>query len=222
MNHNLYLIERKAPTPEEKEIIEDIPFMQGVLDFSMILGERVFKNREIEYKFKLFDTDYSQRKVIETRIKQELMPFGEQKLIDSHDIGYHWLGKCKEVDIENDEQFRSMIITIKFECYPFLIGQNSYFTDIWDDFNFETDVANFTKYEVNGTKTIYLYNASANSVKPEIVATSDFNVFLNQEKFVFKTGKSSNILFSLATGLNKLTVEGNGTIAFHYRIEVMA
>lgn len=222
MNHNLYLIERSAPAPEEKEIIEDIPFMQGVLDFSMILGERVFGNREIEYKFKLFDADYSQRKVTETRIKQELVPFGEQKLVDSHDEGYYWLGKCKEVEVENDEQFRIMTVTVKFDCYPFLIGKNSYFTDVWDDFNFETDVANFTKYEVNGTKTIYLYNASANSVKPEVVATGDFNVFLNQEKFVFKVGSSSNILFSLTVGMNKLTVEGEGTIAFHYRTEVMA
>ena len=32
-NEKLYLIERNAPTPEEKEILKDIPFKQGVLDF---------------------------------------------------------------------------------------------------------------------------------------------------------------------------------------------
>lgn len=28
-----YLQKREAPTPDEKEIVESIPFMQGVLDF---------------------------------------------------------------------------------------------------------------------------------------------------------------------------------------------
>lgn len=195
--------------------------MQGVLDFSMILGERVFNQREITYKFKLFNTAYTQRKVVETRLKQQLMPYGEQALYDSHDKDYYWLGKCKSVEVEDDEKLKFLVATIIFKCYPFMIGKNTYFTDVWDDFNFETDVANFTKYDVNGTRTILLYNASTNSVKPEIVATGDFNVILNGEKFTFKKGKSSNILFSLTIGLNKLTVEGNGTISFHYRTEVM-
>src|SRR5699024_11943405 len=43
----LYLLNRDAPTPEEKEIIEDLPYSQGVLDFSMIMGERMFDNRTL-------------------------------------------------------------------------------------------------------------------------------------------------------------------------------
>ena len=64
-NETLHLIERNAPTPEEKEILKDIPFKQGVLDFSALLGSRVFKNREIEYVFMLFNTPYNQRKIVE-------------------------------------------------------------------------------------------------------------------------------------------------------------
>ena len=70
-NEKLYLIERNAPTPEEKEILKDIPFKQGVLDFSALLGSRVFKNREIEYVFMLFNTPYNQRKIVERNIKQK-------------------------------------------------------------------------------------------------------------------------------------------------------
>ena len=43
-----YLQKREAPTPDEKEIVESIPFMQGVLDFSSVLGERVFEPRSEE------------------------------------------------------------------------------------------------------------------------------------------------------------------------------
>ena len=38
-----YLQKREAPTPDEKEIVESIPYMQGELDFSSALGERVFE-----------------------------------------------------------------------------------------------------------------------------------------------------------------------------------
>ena len=50
-NEKLYLMERNAPTPDEKEILKNLPFKQGVLDFSALLGSRVFENREIEYVF---------------------------------------------------------------------------------------------------------------------------------------------------------------------------
>ena len=46
-----YLQKREAPTPDEKEIVESIPYMQGELDFSSALGERVFESREITYEF---------------------------------------------------------------------------------------------------------------------------------------------------------------------------
>ena len=48
-----YLQKREAPTPDEKEIVESIPFMQGVLDLSRLLGQRVFESSELTYAFKL-------------------------------------------------------------------------------------------------------------------------------------------------------------------------
>lgn len=36
--YGMSLKERDAPTPSEKEIIEDVPFMQGHHDFSMFLA----------------------------------------------------------------------------------------------------------------------------------------------------------------------------------------
>lgn len=39
--HGFYIIEHDAPSAEEVEIIEQIPFMQGQYDFSMLTGERI-------------------------------------------------------------------------------------------------------------------------------------------------------------------------------------
>lgn len=221
-NEKLYLIERNAPTPEEKEILKDIPFKQGVLDFSALLGSRVFKNREIEYVFMLFNTPYERRKIVERNIKQKLMVHSKNKLFDTHDSNYYWLGKCKAVEVENGERFNQLKVTITFDCYPYMFGRANYFDDYWDTFSFDDDVANYTKYLVNGSLNFQLFNAGSVAVKPEIIVDSRFSVKVNDEDpVVFETGSKQDYYLSLKPGLNKVRVEGTGTIKFHYRKEVM-
>lgn len=221
-NEKLYLIERNAPTPEEKEILKDIPFKQGVLDFSALLGSRVFKNREIEYVFMLFNTTYNQRKIVERNIKQKLMIHSRNKLFDTHDGNYYWLGKCKSVEVENGEQFNQLKVTVTFDCYPYMISHTDYFDDYWDTFEFDEDVANYTKYVVNGSLEFPLFNAGSVAVKPEITVNNTFRVKVNDENFIeFQSGSKQDYYLSLKPGLNKVRVEGNGTIQFHYQKEVM-
>lgn len=221
-NEKLYLIERNAPTPEEKEILKDIPFKQGVLDFSALLGGRVFKNREIEYVFMLFNTPYNQRKIVERNIKQKLMVHPRNKLYDTHDANYYWLGKCKSVEVENGERFNQLKVTITFDCYPYMFSHTNYFDDYWDTFEFDEDVANYTKYIVKGSLDFPLFNAGSVAVKPEITVDSRFRVKVNDEDFIeFQTGSKQDYYLSLKPGLNKVRVEGNGTIQFHYQKEVM-
>lgn len=221
-NEKLYLIERNAPTPDEKEILKDIPFKQGVLDFSALLGSRVFKNREIEYVFMLFNTPYNQRKVVERNIKQKLMVHSRNKLFDTHDSYYYWLGKCKSVEVENREKFNHLKVTITFDCYPYMISNTDYFDDCWDAFDFDDDVANYTKYIVNNSLDFKLVNTGSVPVKPKIIADSQFSVKVNNEEpIIFEAGSRQDYYLSLRPGLNDIHVEGTGTIKFHYRKEVM-
>ena len=221
-NEKLYLIERNAPTPEEKEILKDIPFKQGVLDFSALLGSRVFKNREIAYVFMLFNTPYNQRKIVERNIKQKLMVHSKNKLFDTHDSNYYWLGKCKSVEVENGEQFNQLKVTVTFDCYPYMFSNIDYFDDYWDTFEFDEDVASYTKYVVKSSLDFPLFNAGSVAVKPEITVDSRFSVKVNDEDpIIFETGSKQDYYLSLKPGLNKVRVEGTGTIKFHYRKEVM-
>ena len=221
-NEKLYLIERNAPTPDEKEILKDIPFKQGVLDFSALLGSRVFKNREIEYVFMLFNTPYNQRKILERNIKQKLMVHPRNKLFDTHDGNYYWLGKCKSVEVDNGEQFNQLKVTIAFDCYPYMFSNTNYFDDYWDTFEFDEDVANYTKYVVNGSLDFPLFNAGSVAVKPEITVDSRFSVKVNDEKpIIFEAGSKQDYYLSLRPGVNDVHVEGTGTIKFHYQKEVM-
>lgn len=220
-NEKLYLIERNAPTPDEKEILKDIPFKQGVLDFSALLGSRVFKNREIEYVFMLFNTPYERRKIVERNIKQKLMVHSRNKLFDTHDGNYYWLGKCKSVEVENGERFNQLKVTITFDCYPYMFSHIDYFDDYWDTFEFDEDVANYTKYVVDGSLDFPLFNAGS-VVKPKITVNSRFSVKVNDEEpIVFETGSKQDYYLSLRPGVNDVHVEGTGTIKFHYQKEVM-
>lgn len=223
-NEKLYLVERNAPTPDEKEIIKDLPYSQGVLDFSALLGERVFKNRDITYKFRLFNTPYSERKFVERRIKQHLMLHTNQKLFETHNVNYYWLGKCKSVEVENDYKFNGLLVTILFNCYPFLIGGKNQFDDLFNEF-YDTpndSIANYTKYKINGKLSFVLYNGGSVSVKPAIIADSNFKVTINSDTVNIKSGENLDYYLSLKPGINNVTVEGYGLIHFHYRREVMA
>ena len=164
----LYLIDRDAPTPEEKEIIEDLPYSQGVLDFSMIMGERMFDNRTLTYEFIAIEKSYEARKPLERQIKRDLMMNGIVPIYDTHDLGYFWLGKCESVEVEDDHETGRLRVTIEFDVYPFLYTVKSWFDDAWDSFNFDTDVANWTKYQVNGERTIELVNNGDITITPII------------------------------------------------------
>src|SRR5690625_558150 len=70
--YGMWLVNRQAPTPSEKQIIESVPFMQGVYDFSNILGERVYENRSLTYVFEIKQQDYERRKINQTAIENWL------------------------------------------------------------------------------------------------------------------------------------------------------
>ncbi|MFS1663354.1 hypothetical protein [Streptococcus sp. zg-JUN1979] len=218
----LYLMSREAPTPDEQTIVESIPGMQGVLDFSGIYGERIFDNREITYQFKLINKPYDKRKYYETAIKQALMPYGNQMLFDSFNGRYYWHGKCKSVKVEHDARKRNFIATLVFDCYPFMYAQNDYYDDVWDTFSFDQDVTAFTKFSVQGSRDIVLFNAGSTSLSPEIEATASFVVTDEDGKdYRFNQGTSTDFTLQLKKGINRFKLKGTGTIAFHFRVEVM-
>lgn len=150
------------------------------------------------------------------------MRYGRQKLYDTHDPNYYWIGKCKSVKAEKDDMFGRLVVTIVFDCYPYMISNTHYFDDMWDDFEFDDDIANYTKYVVKGSLDFPLYNAGSVSVRPEITVDSQFSVTVNDEKpIVFEAGSKKDYYLSLKPGVNEVHVEGTGTIQFHYKREVM-
>lgn len=221
VRNDFFLIERTAPTPSEKTIIETIPYSQGVFDFSMIEKDRFFNNRTITYKIENFNKTYESRKVIENDIKNTLMPLGIAPIYDTHDRNYHWLGKCQSVSVDDNAKDRTLTATIVFDCYPFAISNNYEGDDIWDTFNFENDVAQKVKYDVNGHQIINLINISSHTSEVEIIVNGLITINGNFGVLNLTTGTYNDTQLVLNVGSNELRLTGTGTIEFRWRKEVM-
>lgn len=221
VNNGYYLIERSAPTPDEKEITETIPYSQGALDFSVINNERFFSNREVTYKIEAFDNQYSDRKLFENELKHQLMPLGITAIHDTHDHGLHWLGKCKSIEVEDDEEHQTLIATIVFDCYPFAIGDLLEGSDIWDEVYFPNWVFQKTHYDINGSSVINMINVGDAAVSPQIVVVGNLVISGSFGSVEANSGTYIDTPVTLNQGENKLTVTGNGSIEFKFYKEVM-
>lgn len=221
-DNDMFLISRDAPTPSEKEITESVPYMQGVYDFSMLGNERFFDNREVTYQVMLFGSQYSDRKITEQDLKRQLMMQPIQAIYDTHDRGYHWVGKCKSVNVEDDEEKHTLSATIVFDCMPFarandLEGGDNH----WDDVYFPNWYFQRRKYTVDGTQSIFLMNIGAHTVDVKMVVTGKVTVSGDFGTLEMTDGNYTNTQLTIKVGSNDLLLSGKGTIEFQFYREEM-
>ena len=219
--NGMFLISRDAPTPSSKDIIESVPYMQGVYDFSMLENDRYFDNRKITYQVILFEKEYENRKLPEQELKRKLMPLGVQVLYDTHDYGYHWLGKCESIVVEDDADKNILTATIIFDCYPMAIVNSMEGEDIWDEVYFPRWVFQQTKYTVNGSERISLFNIGSTTIIPKLVLSSEFTIISADNTITLPKGEYENPEIILGVGENRLKLVGNGTVEFKFNREEM-
>ncbi|MED4083866.1 phage tail protein [Halalkalibacterium halodurans] len=216
---NMWLVDRSAPTPDEKEILESVPFMQGEYDFSTILGERVYSNRTLSYVFEILDRDYTHRKTIQTAVENWLMKDGMAPLYDDHAEFYYYMAKCTSVDTEDSSG--GLTVNIQFTAYPFKIGEFEEGNDYWDTFNFELDTTQPNQYQISGSQTITVYNTGSTGISPKIIASAPMTIVKNSVTYNIPSGESQSETFRLETGANPMTITGNGTIQFLWHKELI-
>lgn len=139
MEHEMWLVSRDAPTPEEQQIHLQVPYRQGYIDFSERNGERVYNARPLTYVFYVFDKTYEQRKLKGFDIRNWLMNASEQPLYDTHDAGYFFEMKCQSVHTEDDAKNQRLILTVTFVGQPFLKSEKLEGAEVWDEIDFELD-----------------------------------------------------------------------------------
>lgn len=216
---NMWLIERSAPTPSEKEIKENVPFMQGSYDFSMILGGRVYDNRPLSYVFEIINQDYHNRKHVQTSLENWLMRSGYEPLYDDHAKGYYYIAKCTSVEVSDSSG--GLSVAVEFDAYPFKISELHEGNDIWDTFNFLLDVAQTTKFDVNGSEKIVLYNVGLNNLNPTIKASASMEIVNGGVTYIVPAGETKSYEIIVGIGENSMTIKGNGTLEFLFHKELI-
>jgi phage-related protein len=219
--YGMSLKEREAPSPEEKEIREDVPFMHGDHDFSMFLGERIFRNRPLRYTFEVYTRNREHRKVDETVLKNWLMRVGRKNLYDDYDKGYYYKAKCTNVDIQEEVNPGRLIVTLTFDAYPFKKSELPEGHDIWDKFNFELDVSQPVEFTINNEETVTVINPGSTSAAPNIIANNNFSIEKGNTTYSISSGETESEEFRLMPGDNRMTIKGNGTIKFEWYKELM-
>lgn len=221
----LYLTDRDAPTPTEKVITESLDYMDGVLDFSNITGERFYDMRTHTFTFWAGNMDYPARKALEDKAKQQIMSGFETKLYDTHDAGVYWVGKCASVRVTDNSQARSLTIVAVFTLHPYAIKDNTdsrYPPDNWDTFDFFNDFLQPFTFQVNDSLKVKLMNIGETQIVPQIITSGNITITNSDaQKFIFTPNKETDYLFSLARGMNELTITGSATVRFVLKTEVM-
>lgn len=215
--------------PSKIKRTERVPYSNEIYDFSNLYqGSQEFEERAIWYSFQLMSNapgdilkSYTNYDMTRTRIFNWLLgTAGKVMLKDDLVPGYYFLA---EPINGPDDQFNIIggEFTVEFIAYPFKIGEELEGNDLWDPFNFELDVAQITDYTVNGTQEVTLYNVGVSIVQPTIKASAPMTIKKDGKVYTLSPGQTKSPDFILQKGMSKFIVEGNGTISFHFRKELL-
>ncbi|MDT2191071.1 hypothetical protein [Paenibacillus larvae] len=119
------------------------------------------------------------------------------------------------------DTYHGMEVKLTFDTYPFKIAEMEEGNDLWDPFNFELDVAQTTSFDVNGSVKAILYNPGANNLNPKIKTSAPMKIMKDGITYDVPEGESSSSDFILTIGENGLTIEGKGTVSFHFYKELV-
>lgn len=143
---------RDVGAPNKVKVKERIPFSNQVYDFSELYGSQTFEERQMTYTFdlmkpRLIDTN-TKLNVIKTRIVNWLAGGqGQQPLYDDVYPQYYFLAEV-ESGPDFTKNWTHGNIDVTFTAYPFMTSKLPEGHDIWDEFNFELDVAQETTFDL--------------------------------------------------------------------------
>ena len=211
---------RVIETPSKIKVTQTIPFSNITYDFSNLYGSNCYTERKLEYEFLIKANSSVQLEFKRMQIENWLLSSnGKSELFDDNIEGYYYNAECISTDFEDMNNIGKLKAI--FTAYPFKISSEYEGNNLWDSFNFELDVLQDTKFTVNGTSSVSIYNSSVIDVEPEIIASNGFEITLDNKKYTVETGVSKDYRFKLKSGINNLTLKGNGTIEFKFRKEVL-
>lgn len=224
----LYLIDKKITMPSKNKVAIPPPYTSRLIDLSMFYNEQAYHDRTVQMTFLALQRDSVSKETAYlawTKIVNWLMPpIGRQPLIDDVMSEYYYLGEVVDAPTWEDYLFNGKF-TVTWTCYPFRIHRLPEGNDIWDTFNFELDVAQSVKYDIDGSLGITLLNNGATPIQPTLVTNTPMKLSINGVTVQVNAGVTApgELLqpLTLQVGINSITIAGKGSIEFQWHKEVI-
>lgn len=210
----------KPQPPEPKVIKQDVPFINGSYDFSKLYGEIFYNERVINCKlqFKVRDERILYGKYSE--VIEWLLGSSNSKLIYTGEPYMYYIASVTKAPTW-DNFLKIGSLDIEFTAYPFKFGKYDEGNIPWDNFNFELDYMQETKFDVSESKSISIINSSSKKITPTVICSSEFDVIKDSTTYKFNAGTTKDWRFILDKGKNNLILNGTGNIEFVFRKEVL-
>lgn len=161
--------------PAKKKILVTVPFSNVEYDYSGVYGSQTYEPRTLSYPFNVYNSvnpSPQNMQVAKMKLMNWLSGLPQGRLYDDAIPGYYFMAEL-DGDASFDDDFTAGILTAKFRAYPFMIADLPEGNDIWDTFNFELDVAQQVKFDVNGSLSVTLLNVGITAVQPDIKVSAD-------------------------------------------------
>ncbi|BDU81632.1 phage tail protein [Clostridium perfringens] len=210
---------KKIGNPKKKKIIEDVPFMNGVYDFSLLYGEQTYSERRLEYTFNFNEENKIEMNIKKMQVLEWLAYEGKQPLYDDAIPDFYFLAEVEENDFDEVGCYGELKVV--FNAYPYKLYFKDEGDDIWDEFNFNLDYAQDTKFIIEKGQNITLLNPGLSRLIPIVKSTSNFDIVKDGITYKFNPGVTKEWRFVLNKGFNNMTIIGTGKIEFIFKREVL-
>lgn len=219
----MFLVDtREIGYPKRNTVTASVPYSSEEYDFSEIDGNASWSNRTVKYVIHVLNigklTPIAMHNCATQLVNWLTNSHGRQPLWDDTLPGYHFLGEVRDAPSLADA-VETGEITVTFDCYAFMIRDQPEGNDRWNDFSFDTDVAQDTDFDVDGSARIILINDGAQSASPKVTADAPMTVTIGSVEYTLNEGVNEGL--SLPTGTNWLTITGSGHISFEWYQEVI-
>lgn len=214
---------KEIGNPSKEKVLVKVPFSDIEYDFSTIYGDQSMTNRQLTYTFNVYNQ--TNDKIMMNRKRSKVLNhfMKSNKMIKLYDDAFpnsHFLAEIRE-DPVFEERHGVGLLTVIFESYKYRIYNLQEGHDIWDEFDFEFDIAQMTKIEVENHQEIVLINNGIGSATPSVRCSSPMRISGNGVSFDFPAGLTNSFDFRLPTGVNRLTITGSGLVEFIWHKELI-
>lgn len=194
---DIVLTKSEIPFPDMKTSTVDIKGADGVLDLSEVLnGEVKYKNRNIKLTFELLDDNNY------TELISKIGAYLHGKVITfqfTNDSLYYYKGRASIDKWQCVKRKGEIVIVIDCEPYKYRVNETILNVDVQEE------------------TTVILTN-ERQRVYPTLSVQGNVTMMWNNTVYELSDGIYKLLTFYLVEGDNKITLNGNGSVKFTYRM----